>query len=100
MTPSNRQILETVCAHFDVTTEDVLSGCKSNLHCHARWTTAYFVNKKPSMNGAETGRFLNLKPTATLHANRRINELMAKYAGFAEEIKSIERQLNHKEANG
>jgi len=94
MTPSNQLILKTVCAHYEVKTEDVLSGCKRRLHCHARWTTAYFVFKKPSMNKTETGRFLNMQPTATLHQIRKINELMAKYAGFAEEIKSIERQLN------
>ena len=84
-------ILESVCTHFGVTTDDVTSKSRKREYVTPRQVVMYMAQKFTKMPAARIGKFVGGRDHSTvLHSCHHVEERKQSDAAFAEKLSQIE----------
>ena len=90
-------ILEKVCAHFNVTTQNVFSRSRKRDYVLTRQVSMYFAQKYTKMPASRIGQLIGNRDHSTvIHSCSTIEQRLKVDKAFAEEIGSIENSLRIK----
>ena len=90
-------ILEKVCAHFSVTTQNVFSRSRKRDYVLTRQVSMYFAQKYTKMPASRIGQLIGNRDHSTvIHSCSTIEQRLKVDKAFAEEIGSIENSLRIK----
>ena len=90
-------IIEKVCAHYDVTTNNVKSKSRKHEFVVARQVSMFLAQKYTKMPVSRIGRLIGNRDHSTvLHSISNVEQAINKDKSFAKEIKEIENSLQIK----
>ena len=93
-------ILEKVCAHFNVTTQNVFSRSRKRDYVLTRQVSMYFAQKYTKMPASRIGQLIGNRDHSTvIHSCSAVEKRLKVDKAFAEEIGSIETSLSLKAKN-
>jgi len=91
---SEREIIETICSHFETNIEAMSSQSRKRAVCYPRQMLIYFLVKYTQLSFAAIGDMLGGRDhTTIIRASETIRDLADVYENVAVEVKEITQKM-------